>query len=165
MMFAGLFFAYAMVRVKAESWPPPGENALPIALPLCNTLVLLASSATLALALKAVRGARPQALKAYLFASVALGVLFCALQLVVWRKLFAEGLKPDSGIYGSVFYALTCFHALHVLVGIVGLCTLLPRALAGKFTVQSHTPVRIWGMYWHFVDVVWVLMFVTVYVI
>src|SRR4029077_298892 len=67
MMFAGLFFAYAMVRVKAESWPPPGENALPVVLPLINTLVLIASSVTLSLALKSVRSARPQALKIYLF--------------------------------------------------------------------------------------------------
>jgi cytochrome c oxidase subunit 3 len=165
MMFAGLFFAYAIVRVKAESWPPPGENALPIALPLVNTLVLVASSVTLALSLKAARAARPLAVKWYLAASLALGALFCGMQFVVWRKLFLEGLKPDSGIYGSVFYGLTCFHALHVLVGLVGLCTLLPRALRGKFTVKDHTPIRMWGMYWHFVDVVWVLMFVTVYVI
>jgi cytochrome c oxidase subunit 3 len=164
MMFAGLFFAYGMVRARAESWPPTGDLRLPMFLPGLNTLVLLASSLTLWLGLRAVRNARPRALKSWLLATVVLGLWFCGLQLVVWRRMFLDGLTPSSDIYGSVFYALTCFHALHVLVGIIGLLALLPRALRGRFTVQSHTPVRLWAMYWHFVDVVWVLMFVTVYV-
>jgi len=165
MMFAGLFFAYALVRYKQMSWPPEGDPTLPLGLPGFNTALILASSATLALALRAVRQARPVAFKRWLLLSLGLGIAFVALQFVVWRSLYLAGLLPSSSIYGSVFYGLTCFHALHVLVGLIGLLTLLPRALAGRFSVQHHTPVRIWAMYWHFVDVVWVLMFVTIYVL
>jgi cytochrome c oxidase subunit 3 len=165
MMFAALFFAYALVRTKAPSWPPPGEAAVPVALPAFNTLLLVASSVVLALGLAAVRGARPRLLTRLLVAALALGGAFLALQLVVWRSVWLGGLRPDSGIYGSVFYALTVFHGLHVLVGLVGIALLLPRALGGRFTVQSHTPVRLWAMYWHFVDVIWLVMFLTVYVL
>ncbi len=164
MLFAALFFAYAIVRYKQMSWPPEGEAALPLTLPSINTALLVASSATLWLALRAVKQARPSALRAWLVASFALGLAFVVLQYVVWSGLYHSGLRPSSGIYGSVFYGLTCFHGLHVAVGLIGLLTLLPRALAGRFTVQNHTAVRMWGMYWHFVDVVWLLMFFSIYV-
>jgi heme/copper-type cytochrome/quinol oxidase subunit 3 len=163
MLFAALFFSYGVVRVKASVWPPAGDLPLPRLLPGVNTLVMLGSSATLALGLRSIRNARPAAFKRWLAATIALGVTFCALQAVVWHKMLLAGLLPSTDIYGSVFYLLTCFHALHVLVGIVGLVALLPRALKGSFTAHSHTPVRMWSMYWHFVDAIWVLMFVTVY--
>jgi len=165
MMFAGLFFAYAIVRFKAMSWPPPGETRLPVALPALNTLVILASSGTLMLALRAIRSARPSLFRGAIVATFVLGAAFVGLQYVVWRRLYLDGLTPDSGIYGSVFYGLTCFHAVHVVVGLIGLLTLVPRAFAGKFSALDHTPVRMWSMYWHFVDFVWLLMFVSVYVL
>ncbi len=165
MMFAGLFFAYGAVRLKAPVWPPEGEGHLPTLLPFVNTIVLIASSAALVLALRAVRTAHPRALVRWLALAFALGAAFFAMQIVVWRRMWLEGLQPDSGIYGSVFYGLTAFHALHVVVGLVGLATLLPRAIAGRFTVARHTPVRMWGMFWHFVDAVWLVMFLTVYVL
>ncbi len=165
MMFACLFFAYALVRFKSATWPPVGELRLPIALPALNTLIILVSSFALVMGLRAVREARPKALLRWLIIGIGTGLVFFGLQLVVWVRMWNAGLQPSSGIYGSVFYALTWFHALHVLVGVGGLLTLLPRAARGAFTVQHHTAVRTWGMFWHFVDVVWVLMFVTVYVL
>jgi cytochrome c oxidase subunit 3 len=127
--------------------------------------MLIASSVTLALGLRAVRAARPKALAPLVGVTLLLGVAFLASQLWLWRSLFLAGLRPDTGIYGSVFYALTCFHGLHVLVGLIGLATLLPRALRGRFNAHEHTPVRMWAMFWHFVDAVWVVMFVMVYVL
>ena len=163
MTFAALFFAYADVRLSANQWPPEGEITAPVGLPAFNTLVLLGSSLLLALGLRAVRTARPAALVRYLGGAIALGSLFLALQGVVWSRLLNAGLRWDSGRYGSVFYTLTFFHALHVLVGIFGLVLLLPGAMARKYNVQRHAPVRNWTLYWHFVDGIWVLMFVTVY--
>jgi cytochrome c oxidase subunit 3 len=165
MMFGALFFAYAIVRYKQMSWPPEGEKALPVLVPGINTALLALSSGALVLALRAVRAARPAALKAWLCVAFALGAVFLASQTMVWLGLWREGLLPSSSIYGSVFYGLTWFHALHVIVGLIGLLTLLPRAFAGKFSVGNHTAVRMWAMFWHFVDVVWVLMFVTIYVL
>ncbi len=165
MMFGALFFAYAEVRLKNAEWPPSGEAPLPIALPLLNTIVLMLASVALGFALKAVRTAHPGGLRLGLFGALVFGSLFLALQMVVWRSIYLGGLKPSTDIYGSVFYGLTCFHALHVLVGLGGIISLLPGALSGKFNVQRHASVRHWVMYWHFVDVVWVLMFVTVYVL
>ena len=165
MMFAGLFFAYGAVRLKAATWPPDGELALPRALPFLNTFILLGSSAALVLGLRAVRQAQPRALTRWLGSAIVLGAAFFTLQCIVWRRMWLDGLRPDSGIYGSVFYALTAFHALHVLVGLVGLTTLLPRALRAEFSVARHTAVRMWAMFWHFVDAVWLVMFVTVYVL
>jgi cytochrome c oxidase subunit III len=165
MTFAALFFAYGAVRLKAATWPPDGEAAVPVALPALNTLVMIASSVALMLGLRAVRAARPRALRGWLAAAIGLGLAFCAMQFVVWRHMWLEGLLPSSGIYASVFYGLTAFHALHVVVGLIGLLTLVPRALRGSFSVQHHTALRMWSMFWHFVDVVWVVMFLTVYVL
>ncbi len=165
MLFAGLFFVYAAVRYKAPVWPPDGEVAAPLGLPLVNTIVMLASSVALVLGLRAVRTARPRALTGWLSTALVLGATFFVLQCVVWTRMWRSGMLPSTGIYGSVFYGLTVFHALHVLAGLVGLLLIWRRALAGKFSVQRHTAVRMWGMFWHFVDAVWLVMFLTVYVL
>jgi cytochrome c oxidase subunit 3 len=165
MLFAGLFFVYGAVRIKAPVWPPEGEIAAPLALPLVNTIVLLLSSTALILGLRAVRTAHPRALVRWLALALVLGCVFFTLQCIVWTRLWRAGLQPSTGIYGSVFYGLTAFHALHVIAGLIGLALLLPRALRGEFTVQRHTAVRMWGMFWHFVDAIWLVMFLTVYVL
>jgi cytochrome c oxidase subunit 3 len=167
MTFAALFFAYADIRLSANMWPPEGEIAAPRLLvweAALNTLVLLGSSVLLGLGLSSV-SARPRAFVRYLTGTILLGVVFLGLQLLVWSQLVKAGLRWDTGRYGSVFYTLTFFHALHVLVGIFGLLLLMPGALRGKYTVQRHVPVRNWTLFWHFVDGIWVLMFVTVYLI
>src|SRR5262249_53544187 len=97
MTFAGLFFAYFDVRLSATEWPPHGEAALPLVLPAINTVLLLASSVTLALGLRAVRMARPEGLRRGLLVTLALGTVFVALQVIVWRQLLAHGLRWDSG--------------------------------------------------------------------
>lgn len=165
MCFAGLFFVYAVVRFEAPTWPPAGDGALPIFQPAINTVILAASSVTMVLALRAARSIRPRAIKGWLLATFGLGALFLALQLVVWMQVYAGGLHASTDSYGSVFYGLTCFHALHVAVGLIGLLTLLPRALRHGFSTKNHNSIRMWAMYWHFVDFVWLAMFVSIYVL
>jgi cytochrome c oxidase subunit 3 len=162
--FAALFFAYADMRLSAERWPDT-EVSAPLALPALNTLLIVASSLALFFGMRAIRTAHPRGFVKWLAAALVLGAGFLTLQVVVWTQLVHAGLRWDSGRYGSVFYALTVFHALHVLVGLVGLLLLVPGALAGRYTVERHASVRNWSMFWHFVDVVWVVMFLTVYVL
>ena len=165
MMFAALFFAYGIVRLHAPVWPPVDQPRLPSALAGLNTLVLLGSSAVLQLAVVAVRRGNLKVLARMIAAAGLMGLLFFGLQLVSWMHVWRSGMTPDTGPYASVFYALTCFHALHVLVGVLALALLAFRAQRGAFSVPRHQPVRLWTLYWHFVGVVWVVMYVTVYLI
>jgi heme/copper-type cytochrome/quinol oxidase subunit 3 len=165
MMFGALFFAYGMVRARATEWPPPDLPALPLALPGFNTLVLAASSAALQLAVRWLRLGKASRVGPALAASVTLGALFLFLQMVTWRSLYEEGLTPSEGPYPSVFYALTCFHAVHVLVGVGALAWLCRCAFVGKYSAARFLSVRLGALFWHFVGAVWGILFVTVYVV
>jgi cytochrome c oxidase subunit 3 len=165
MMFGSLFFAYGMVRSRANVWPPPDLPELPLLVPAINTVILAASSAVLQLSLRAVRSGKTERLGPGLAVSALLGSLFLGLQILTWRRLFDDGLTPQGGPYPSVFYALTCFHALHVLVGIFALAWLCRSAFVGKYSAARFLPVRLWTMYWHFVGAVWGAMFVAVYLV
>ena len=164
MLFASLFFAYAVLRISSATWPPLGASRLPVALPAFNTLVLLLSSVVLWRGTDPRREA-PGRLARAVLATTALGALFLALQLVVWIPLWTGGFRMDSGVYASLFYGLTVFHAVHVLAGLVALAWLLRGARSGRYASARQNPVRLSAMFWHFVDVVWVLMFVVVYVL
>jgi cytochrome c oxidase subunit 3 len=163
MLFAGLFFAYAFVRVRATVWPPLDAAPLPRLLPGLNTLVIAASSAAVVRAIRAQELGRSRSAAASLAAAAALGTIFLALQSLVWIGLWRQGLVPSGGPYPSVFYGLTAFHALHVLVGLAAL-----GWLAARVRVRTGFPradVRLWGWYWHFVGVVWAALYVTVYLV
>jgi heme/copper-type cytochrome/quinol oxidase subunit 3 len=161
MMFAALFFAYAVVRFRAPMWPPPDQPSLPLLLPAINTAVIAISSVVVSAAVRAHALGRHRRAAAGLAAGAGLGALFLALQLVVWVGLWRSGLLPTSGPYASVFYALTAFHALHVLVGLGALASLAVRARAPGGPKRSA--VRLWGMFWHFVGAIWGALFVAVY--
>lgn len=166
MMFAALFFAYGFVRTRSVAWPPPDLPELPWATPALNTLVLAASSAAIQLGLRSIRRGASRKLGRALLLAALLGTAFLGLQLSVWARLYGQGLRPETGgPYGSVFWGLTCFHALHVVVGLIGLGLLCRRALAGGFSAARYLPVRLWALYWHFVGAVWALMFVLIFLL
>jgi cytochrome c oxidase subunit III len=168
MMFACVFFVYLALRSRALSWPPPGFGALPLVLPSLSTAVLLASSATLAYALKRLRlGERKAALRGIL-ATFALGVGFVFLQTMLWRQLIAEGITVQTGTIGMVLYTLTGLHAAHVAMGIVALAYLVVatyKSADGVPLRRKAGSLRLCGMFWHFVDAVWVLMFIGLFVV
>jgi cytochrome c oxidase subunit 3 len=164
MLFLSLFFSYAVLRLGAGEWPPDGLEPLPRLLPFLNTLVLAASSLVLHAGVRS-RAARAGALLRALKATLALGSLFLVLQLAVWVSLWRSGFRIDTGVYGSIFYGLTVFHALHVLAGLAALVVLVPGAAKGRWVSEAQSPVRLTAMFWHFVDAVWVLMFVTIYLL
>ena len=160
MMFAALFFAYAVMRFRAPLWPPADQPPLPILLPTLNTVVIAASSASVAFAVRASAFGRRRRAFAGLSIAAVLGASFLILQVMVWSSLWRAGLVPSSGPYGSVFYALTTFHALHVLVGLAALTALALRERAQRTT---RTAVRLWGMFWHFVGCIWLALYLSVY--
>jgi len=163
MLFAALFFSYALVRSRAPIWPPLDAPVPPRLLPALNTAVIAASSAAVAGALRAaILGRRARVARA-LAAATALGAAFLALQAVVWVGLWREGLRIEGGPYPSVFYSLTALHALHVAVGVGALAVLAARAL--RAPGPSRVAVRLWGMYWHFVGIVWGVLYATVYLL
>jgi cytochrome c oxidase subunit 3 len=165
MMFACFFFAYGALRVGSPSWPPMGQPALPIALPAANTGLLVLSSLVLELALLRVRRGSVRLLGPAIGLAAVLGIGFLAIQYAVGAELFAAGLTPTSGPYASVFYGLAGIHAAHLVVGVLALLWLSARAFAGAYNTPQHLPVRLWSVYWHFVGVVWVLMFVFVFLV
>jgi cytochrome c oxidase subunit 3 len=161
MMFAALFFAYGVVRFRAPIWPPSDQPTLPILVPGLNTVVIAGSSVAVALAVRAHAFGQRRRASIGLGIAAGLGALFLALQAVVWVGLWRAGLVPTGGPYASVFYALTAFHAVHVVVGLVALAVLAIRARPPRETTRSA--VRLWGMFWHFVGVVWVALYLAVY--
>lgn len=160
MLFAGLFFAYGLLRSRADAWPPADLPPPPRLVPGLATALLLASSGCVRQATRACRPWAHRASSRWLWLATLLGGAFLALQLAVWSALWRAGLRPDGGPYPSVFYGLTAFHALHVVVGLAALTALSVRA------GRRGTPrlgVDLWSTYWHFVGVVWLAMYATIY--
>ena len=144
-------------------WPPQGiETFDPWHLPLINTLVLLTSGTTVTWAHHALQHGDRQGLKWGLILTVALGALFTVFQVYEYQHA-AFGFSGH--IYGSTFYMATGFHGFHVLVGTIFLLVCLMRAMAGQFTPQQHFGFEAAAWYWHFVDVVWLFLFVVIYII
>jgi len=153
MFFGGLFAAYFNSREGAA----PLE-ILPIALPI--TIILISSSFTMQFAVWAIRRGDQRALKRWIAVTLALGVLFLLGQLYDYSQL---GFGIGDGIFGTTFYTLTGFHGAHVFGGAVGLTILLARSAQGQFSARNHIAVEAISMYWHFVDVVWIALFTTLY--
>ena len=155
-----------------SAWPllntPAGEvtQAMPwYGLPLINTVILLTSSVTLHVAHKAIEKNNRKELTAFLSVTVLLGFVFLGLQVEEYIHAYeALNLTLQSGIYGNTFYLLTGFHGMHVTIGALLLGIVLIRVIKGHFTEQKHFAFQAAAWYWHFVDVVWVCLFVFVYV-
>ena len=166
MFFGGLFAAYFNARAAFTGghWgpPPPAHplEVLPIALPL--TLVLVASSFTMQFGVWAIRRGDQRAMRNWTAITLLLGIMFLAGQLYDYSIL---GFGLGDGVFGTVFYTLTGFHGAHVFGGAVGLTILLARATQGQFSARNHVAVEAVSVYWHFVDVVWIALFTTLYIL
>ena len=165
MLFAGLIAGYIVLRLSSPAWPPsPDLPALPVLLTGINTVFLIASSFTYHAAEVAVKKGKKGT--AWLFLTVLLGSLFLCIQGYEWYHMHHEGLWFNTGgAYGSSFFVLTGFHGLHVLVGVLMIAWALIRQLGGAYTAQSHTYLILAGMYWHFVDVVWLFLYSVLYLV
>ncbi len=163
MVFAGLIGALLVYKGEAPFWPPPGLPRLPLFVSSVNTLVLLASAATMCLAVRAVHQNRQRVLRRRLLVTGALGLAFLAVQGNEWVRLVAHGLRLSSGTYGATFYTLVGFHGAHVTAAAIWLAVVAVLALRGRYNAHNAAGVELCAMYWTFVCMVWPILFVLVY--
>jgi cytochrome c oxidase subunit 3 len=161
MFFAGLFGAYFNVKATHLVWPPEGfELDLPLAAVM--TLILITSSFTMQWAMVRIRRGDRTGMNRALVVTIILGVVFLAGQLWDYAHL---GFGISSGVYGSLFFTMTGFHFAHVVGGVIGLSLVLARGASGQFSARHHTAVAAVGMYWDFVDLVWIGLFTVLYLV
>lgn len=158
-LFAASLVGYLVIRIRADTWPPEGTEGLPAGL-WVSTVVILGCSAAMHVAVKGIREGNRNRLIAGLAAALVLGVAFLGLQAWNWQQLLERNVSASRDLYGFTFYMLTGLHGLHVIAGLVPLVFVLVRAVLGKYTWASHVGVRQLAMYWHFLDVVWLVLFV-----
>ena len=162
-LYPGEAIQYSRTELTGGHWPPQGiETFDPWHLPLINTLILLTSGTTVTWAHHALLEDNREELKWGLVLTVALGALFTVFQVYEYQHA-AFGFSGH--IYGATFYMATGFHGFHVLVGTIFLLVCLFRALNGGFTAKQHFGFEAAAWYWHFVDVVWLFLFVVIYII
>ena len=185
MFFTALIGSYIILRFGSpEHWAAPGQ-ILNIPLTAVNTFLLICSSVTMVKAFAAIQDGDQRLLKLYMLATVAIGAAFVGVQAYEYTHLVhdgflpsgyrpgselaeraAEGLLPVSvGVYGSSFYTMTGFHGFHVTVGVICMSFVTWKAYRGAYTKEDHRGVEVVGLYWHFVDLVWIILFTIVYLV
>jgi cytochrome c oxidase subunit 3 len=164
MVFGAFFTAYFFIRVvSGDEWFPFDGHELPRAVAGVNTLILLSSSLTMHWALESIKHGNRAGLRAGLVLTLLLGSTFLFIQVTEYANLTAEGITPSAFAQGSVFFGLTGLHGAHVFIGLTLLLFATIRAFRGHFDEQHHGGVEVPGIYWHFVDVMWVIVYSSVY--
>jgi len=164
MFFAGLIAAYIVLRAGSPTWPIVQEE-LSVGLVAVNTFILIVSSVTMVQAYAGIETGDQKRLRNMLIATAGLGVVFLSIQAYEWSELLREGTTAQGSLFGATFYTLTGFHGLHVSGGVVGLIFVILKALRGGYTQAAHDGVELMGLYWHFVDLVWIILFTILYLI
>ncbi len=177
LFFGGLFTAYVVYRIKyPEGWTV-GSHELDVYLGAVNTAVLILSSLTMALAVHTARIGRRRMLVVFLVATLALGTAFLGIKAVEYGHKLHEGHFPGPAfhfdsphekaieLFFSLYFAMTGMHALHMVVGAGLLVNLIRQSIRGRFGPGYYTPVDMIGLYWHFVDIVWIFLFPLLYLL
>jgi cytochrome c oxidase subunit 3 len=166
MVFGAFFTAYFFVRVvQGEQWFPFEDFHLPKGVAGINTAILLSSSVTLHAATVAIRKGNRTGLKWWMLVTALLGATFLGIQINEYRILTHEGIAPAAYSQATIFYGLTGLHGAHVLIGLLLLVTVTIRSFRGHFSAEEHRGVEVPGIYWHFVDVMWVIVYSSVYLL
>jgi cytochrome c oxidase subunit 3 len=162
MLFGAFFTAYFFIRVVGEAdWPARGEE-LPVAIAGVNTAILLSSSFTMHWALEGARNENRNALKIGILTTFLLGLTFLTIQVNEYVHL---GFAPHDNAQGTIFYCLTGLHGSHVFIGLTLLAFATIRAFRGHYSAKEHRGVEVPGIYWHFVDVMWIFVYSTLYLL
>jgi cytochrome c oxidase subunit 3/cytochrome o ubiquinol oxidase subunit 3 len=173
LIFCGLIFSFALVRLSAfqkgkefiESIHWPEATTLSITLVSINTFVLLFSSVAVVVAINAIRENNNKRMFIWLLVTTVCGIIFLGGQAVEYNLLINEERQNLTTTFGGPFFTLTGFHGLHVFVGVLWCIAVLLRARKTPYTASNHTTVEIFGLFWHFVDLVWIIIFTVVYLI
>jgi cytochrome c oxidase subunit III len=162
MLFGAFFTAYFFIRVvQGVDWPAEGTE-LPVAVAGVNTAILVSSSFTMHWALEGARTENRRALRVGLLTTLLLGSAFLTIQI---NEYVHVGFAPHDSAQGSIFYGLTGLHGAHVFVGLTLLSMATTRAFRGHFTAKEHRGVEVPGIYWHFVDIMWIIVYSTIYIL
>jgi len=173
MFFTSLIGAYIIIRfAHPDHFAAPGE-VLNVPLTAINTFILICSSVTMVKAFAAIEQDDQKGLKMWLLATIVLGSTFVGVQVYEYIHLIGDGFVPNAAdyaagggpLYGSTFYLMTGFHGLHVSLGVGALIWILIRAMKGSYHSKRLGGVEAVGLYWHFVDLVWIVLFTIVYLI
>ena len=164
MLFGSLIATYLVYRGKDKIGPHPSE-ILNIPLTSVSAFVLLMSSLTMVLALAAIQKRNMNGARLWLAATATLGMMFVSFQIYEFSHFVHEGLTLSTNLFGSTFFVLTGFHGAHVTVGVIWLWTLFFLTFTGRIGPKNDLDVEICGLYWHFVDVVWVAIFTLIYLL
>ena len=164
LLFGALISSYVLYRGASVTGPYPSD-VFDIPYTSVSSFVLLASSLTMVLALSAIQRGDVARLRIWLLATALLGLTFIGGQVYEFTTFYHEGLKLSTNLFGTTFYVLTGFHGTHVGIGILMLLSLLVMSFTGKVTQENSLTVELVGLYWHFVDIVWIVIFTVVYLI
>jgi heme/copper-type cytochrome/quinol oxidase subunit 3 len=164
MLFGGLISTYVLYRGASQTGPYPSD-VFDIPYTSVSSFVLLASSLTMVLALAAAQKRDMPRMRVWLLATAMLGMTFVGGQVYEFTAFYHEGLSLTTNLFGTTFFVLTGFHGVHVTVGILMLLSLVGMSAADRLPADAAFPVEMVGLYWHFVDIVWIVIFTVVYLI
>jgi cytochrome c oxidase subunit 3/cytochrome o ubiquinol oxidase subunit 3 len=164
LLFGALISSYVLYRGASVTGPYPND-VFDIPYTSVSSFVLLASSLTMVLALSSLQRGDLARSRIWLLATALLGLTFIGGQVYEFTTFYREGLSLSTNLFGTTFYVLTGFHGTHVGVGIVMLLTVLSLSFTGRITPEHSETVELVGLYWHFVDIVWIVIFTVVYLI
>jgi cytochrome c oxidase subunit 3 len=168
MLFGSFFTVYFFDRVvnNTHPWPPVGPNGIPFERPwfvaLVNTCILVTSSFTMHWATVSVKRGNRAGLQAGMVLTILLGLTFLLTQVIEYHRL---GYNTSDTSFAATFFGLTGLHGCHVFIGLVILAVMAVRAFRGHFSPEHHHGIEVGGIYWHFVDVMWIVVYVTVYIL
>jgi heme/copper-type cytochrome/quinol oxidase subunit 3 len=162
--FSSLIITYIVMRGRSTVGPLP-QDALNVPLTAFNTFVLICSSMTMVTALAHIERGDQKGLRRWLIATALLGLLFLGGQATEFTLLIGQGLSLSKNLFGATFFTLTGFHGAHVFAGVIWIIFVLVRAFRGGINQANHNAVEFVGLYWHFVDLVWIIIFTVVYLI
>lgn len=165
LLFGGLFTAYIMFRMQYPDLFHGEHLKLDRYLGLLNTVILITSSLSVALGIAAIRRGRQMMSRVCLALTILLAFGFLGVKYIEWGEKFAHGLHPGTNIFFSLYFMMTGLHGLHVAAGICVLLAVFIMACRGRFSPEYATPMEMSGLYWHFVDLVWIYLFPLFYLI